>query len=168
MITCKRCHWFYHPTSGLRNAKTCKALGEKATNHPCEYFLDKDTTVHAPENPCRNLSIEEVKAGIGALDKPDYKKIFKEIISEQFVLLQDGFVSVNAIKSILQQQGSDVEYVETDFIKFVEKLSRLFMLHRLILISGMAPYLDKIMDHEINNLFSRRDTASGKVVTTQD
>jgi hypothetical protein len=139
----------------VRLSKNCQELGERPSSKVCPAFEanKREEDVSKPEVPVADVAAL-VKQELGSLGKASHEELFKEIASEQFVVKHDAYLAMFGIKTILQQQGARTEMDDRDFNRYIDKLSRLYLLHRLTLILGLAPYLDHIMANEIDNLFT--------------
>jgi hypothetical protein len=137
-------------------SKTCEELGERPSSKVCKAFeaAEREEDAPKPVLPVADI-VALVKQEFGSLGRMSHEELFKEIAAEQFAVKQDSYLAMLGVKTILQQQGARAEVDDREFNRYVDKLTRLYLLHRLTLVLGMAPYLEHIMANEIDNLFKQ-------------
>jgi len=152
MSRCVDCYWFNNPPKAGRESKTCSDLGELAQNKACDNFtprpVDEELKAAVPD-----LTPEGVSSFVGALAHQSYRDIFKEVLSEGFVLEQDVELAMKDVQYQLQTQGANIEVDTGEYSRVASKLADLYMTYRMILAMGLAPYRQEIMSMAIQRKF---------------
>jgi hypothetical protein len=151
-MRCRNCAWFRRLRG--RVPTTCRDVGEEADNEACSQF-EIDEPEREPPDP---------KTAVGALLDQPYREIFHEILAENFVLEQDVRIAVDTIRAQLQAQGANIAIDTTYFERQADRLVRLYVLYRMTMAVGMQQYTERIIENEIERMFSEKERAGGKVV----
>ena len=85
----------------------------------------------------------------------NYQDAFEDALKQLFDINQESFEIVNKISLVLESQGVDIETNFAWFQQIVGDLSELALLRKIISMSGLQAWQERIMDLEIIRRFGK-------------
>lgn len=165
--TCGTCKYFSSQKSYLKSRKrkkkllyTCSSLGiNPDSTNICDRYSSLLSCEDCANYPCKLTSIGMLKPCSKFSPKslsPDFQAIFGDIFISIFKRERDANIAIDKIREYMEQNGFEVPLNNTVVKFYMDRISSLYFLSRLIDAFGLSHFKEDIIKAEIARSFSPR------------
>ena len=160
---CGRCYFFKNKASygstacGSGIHYSCSELYTEANHLPCGDYRESKYTSESKLGP--EIILNEARDKIEASENKNVFNISQKqnllnILTDIFTIEQDVAMVIEKVQGEIEKQGFDIPFDSDSIERYTSKLSKLHLLYRMTMATGLDSYAEDIMKYEIEKLFA--------------
>lgn len=149
-------------------------MAEALTCSSCAFFKDRHRKFRIPGNTvkytCKSKGVSKFNDLCESFEikpsdtTPDYQQMFFNMIAHSFTVEQDAERAMDLIIKTMKEKGFEVPLAKKKFRSYIDKLTVLSTLSRMVDVMGLTLHKEAILDQEIVKLFQTRIPITAKKV----